>query len=371
MSNPVYFIDFRATYKENVLCKLARLLQTAGLSDVIRPRDLVAVKLHFGEQGNTAGIRPIFLRQIAARIKERGAVPFLTDCNTLYVGGRGDAPHHLVTAIQNGFAYAVAGTPLIIADGLRGSSETPVDVNLNRFQTVYLGADIVAADALVAVTHFKGHALCGFGGSLKNIGMGCASRRGKLAQHSGLAPKIKSRRCVGCGECLLRCAHGAITMVAGKARIDPGSCVGCGQCVLACDHHAAQVRWERSISVFHENMVEYAAGVLQTKRKKVLCVNFIMDVTPACDCEPYNDAAIVRDVGVLAATDPVAVDQAAADLVNAESALPGSRLADDETAARPGGDKFKGLYPKVDWQGQLRYAQQLGLGSRHYELVTL
>jgi len=368
MKSSVYYIDLRAAYKENLIEKIGRLLETAGLSKTVRGSDLVAVKLHFGELGNTAFLRPVFLRKIVETVKGVGGYPFLTDSNTLYAGARGDSPHHITTAIQNGFAYAAVGAPIIIADGLRGRSETPVVINKERFKRVYIGAEIARADSLIAVAHFTGHDFAGFGGTIKNLGMGCASRRGKMAQHSGVAPKVKLKKCIGCGDCIVHCSPRALSLVEKKASINPGKCTGCGECYLICQTGAIRIKHNRSIPVFMENMVEYTFGVLKGKKNRALFLNFITDVSPACDCMPYNDAPIVRDIGVVAATDPVAIDQASADLVNQELALPGSCL--DENI-KPGADKFKSLYPRVDWPHQLDYAERLGLGKRDYELVAI
>jgi len=367
MNSKVYFIDMRATVKENFIAKIGRLLDAAGIADIIGERDLTAVKLHFGEQGNAAFIRPVYLRQVVQTIKQAGGIPFLTDANTLYAGTRSDSPHHLITAIRNGFAYAVVEAPLIIADGLRGKNETAVPINQKRFESVYIGTDIVEADALVSVAHFKGHELSGFGGAIKNVGMGCASRKGKLAQHSTLSPAI-GEQCIGCGECQAHCSQKAISLVDEKARIDAEACIGCGECILICPNEAINVQWNQSIPIFLENMVEYTMGVLASKSGKALFINFITDVSPACDCYPANDAPIVKNIGVAASLDPVAIDQASVDLINAEPALAGTRL---QVNTEPGGDKFKGLYPKVDWPIQLEYAEKMGLGSRAYELVTL
>ncbi len=367
MQSKVYFIDMRATIKENFMAKIGRLMQTAGITDIIDPRDLTAVKIHFGEMGNAAFIRPVYLRKVIQVLKEAGGVPFLTDANTLYAGTRSDAPHHLTTAVQNGFAYAVVDAPLIIADGLRGKNETAVAVNQKRFESVYIGTDIVEADALVSVAHFKGHELSGFGGTIKNVGMGCASRKGKLAQHSTLSPGI-GEQCIGCGECLAHCSQKAISLVDDKAHIDRDACIGCGECILICPNEAIDVQWNQSIPVFLENMVEYTMGVLANKAGKAFFLNFITDVSPACDCYPANDAPIVKNIGVVASIDPVAIDQASVDLVNAEPALAGCRLTENTA---PGQDKFRGIYPKVDWEIQLDYAAQLGLGSRSYELVAV
>lgn len=364
----VYFIDLRAGFKENFLQKLNRLADTAGLSDVVKPRDLVAIKLHFGETGNTAFIRPIFIRRIVDALKAAGANPFLTDANTLYAGTRGNAPQHLSSAICNGFAFSVVGAPLVIADGLRGKSETPVVINQKRFKRVYIGSEIVRADALVSVAHFKCHELAGFGGTIKNVGMGCASRKGKMAQHSTLCPKVKKKKCIGCGDCAAHCAHRAILIRDSKANIRPDRCVGCGECILICPESAIDVRWNQSIPVFMENMVEYTLGVLKKKTGKALFLNFITNVTPACDCLPTSDAPIVPDVGVVASRDPVAIDQASADLVNQQRGLKGSRL---KTGLKAGADKFKAVYPEVDWERQLDYAEQIGLGTRSYRLEKI
>jgi uncharacterized Fe-S center protein len=364
----VYFMDLRATPRENLFGKLGRLLDAAGLSETFKARDLVAVKLHFGELGNAAFIRPIFLRKIVEKIKSHGGKPFLTDANTLYAGSRGDSPTHLTTAIQNGFAYAVADAPLIIADGLRGRTETAVSIDGKRYKEVYIGSEIVQADTIISVAHFKGHELSGFGGAIKNLGMGCASRRGKLAQHSGVSPKVNIKKCIGCGECEDHCSQYAISVADEKAGIDQEKCIGCGECILICPNSAIDIQWEKAIPVFLEKMVEYTAGVMKGKENKLLNVNFITDVSPACDCYGHNDAPIVRNIGVVASTDPIAIDQASVDLVNAEAALPGSCL---EANVKPGEDKFMGVYPKVDWKIQLAYAEQLGLGSREYELVKI
>jgi uncharacterized protein len=365
MTSLVHFIDFRSSIKENIFSKLNRLLVTAGINDRVKKRDLVAVKLHFGELGNTAFIRPVYIRQIVHSVKSNGAFPFLTDANTLYAGTRGDSVHHLITATQNGFSYSVVEAPLIIADGLRGRSESAVTINQKNFKKVYIGTEIVNADALISVAHFKGHELSGFGGTIKNIGMGCASRRGKMEQHSNVAPKIIKKKCVACGECVLHCAQKAITLIEEKAEIDRQKCIGCGECILVCATEAVQIQWSQSIPVFLENMVEYAYGVLKDKAGKTLFINFINSVSPACDCYPYNDAPIVRDIGIVAATDPVAIDQASVDLVNRESSLPHTC---QQTNTGVGEDKFKGIYPNVEWRLQLDFAEQIGLGSKNYEL---
>jgi uncharacterized protein len=368
MASTIYKMDLRASYQESLLAKLGQLIMSAGVSQMISPRDLVAVKLHFGEPGNVAFIRPVFLQTIVSAIREAGGKPFLTDTNTLYVGHRTVAPDHITAAIKNGFSYSVVEAPIIIADGLKGTNDIEVSVSQKQFDKVHIAADIIHADALVSLAHFKGHELSGFGGSLKNIGMGCASRKGKLAQHSGVAPKVKRKRCVGCGDCIENCSQQAISLKDETAQIEPERCIGCGECIMVCPNGAIQVQWNPSTLEFQEKMMEYAYGALKDKQGKLLFINFITDVSPACDCAPANDAPIVRDIGVLASTDPVALDQASVDLVNKESALPGSCLTDHLLS---GEDKFKGVYPKIDWSIQLEYAERLGIGSRSYTIKEI
>ncbi|MCG2753995.1 MAG: DUF362 domain-containing protein [Desulfobacteraceae bacterium] len=368
MKSKVYFIDLRADYKENLLQKIARLLKTAGISKIIKKRDLVAVKLHFGESGNTAFIRPVYIRKIVETLKEIGSIPFLTDCNTLYAGTRSDAPSHHITAISNGFAYSVVDAPIVIADGLRGQSETCIKINQKNFNKVYIGSEIIHADSLLSAAHFKGHELSGFGGTIKNLGMGCASRRGKLAQHSTVAPKVKRKKCAGCGDCTAHCSQHAISLIKEKAVIDPKKCIGCGECIIICSNNAIQIQWNQDIPVFMENMVEYTMGVLKNKKGRALFLNFITDVSPACDCIAHNDAPIVRNIGIVASKDAVAIDQASVDLVNKERALEGSCL---KTNTKPGQDKFREIYPNINWEIQLDYAEKIGLGNRTYDLVLI
>lgn len=369
MTADVHFIDLEATARENLPQKLSRLIKTAGLADIAGKNDLTAVKIHFGEQGNTAYIRPVFIRQVLKTIKEQGAAPFLTDANTLYVGTRSNSVSHIRTAVENGFSYSsMDATPIIIADGLRGKNETAVEVNQKNCSRVYIGSEIIHADALVSVAHFKGHELSGFGGTLKNLGMGCASRRGKLDQHSNVTPKIKRKTCIGCRECEKHCPAGAIYLESRKAHIDKTLCIGCAECIVRCPTGSVNINWNQTVPVFLEKMMEYTLGVLKNKEKKGLFINFVTDIAPKCDCLSYSESPIVNNVGILASHDPVAVDQAAADLVNQQPGLPGTVL---ETNHQPGEDKFKGLYPSVDWEHQLVYAEKLSLGTRKYNLIKL
>ncbi len=366
MPSNVYYADMRASHRQNLLAKLGILLDRIELEKKVKPRDLVAIKVHFGEKGNTSFIRPVFFRVIVDRVKELGGKPFLTDANTLYVGTRSDSISHLTTAMENGFSYASVGAPIIIADGLRGQSYREVEINGNLLKTVAVGEDIAEADVFISVAHFKGHELSGFGGSIKNTGMGCASRKGKLQQHSSLSPKVNGKSCVGCGDCVKNCAQHAISMKNKKSYIDVDKCVGCGECILICPEQAIQIQWSEPPENFQKKMVEYTKGVLAGKEKKSAFINFLTQVSPACDCYGHCDAPIVADVGITASSDIVALDQASVDLVNKAHPLAGSCVGPD-----CGQDKFRAVYPKIDWTVQLRYAEEMGLGSREYTLLGL
>jgi len=365
MSN-VYFADMRASHKENLFDKITRLLSLCNLEQRIHEGDLTAVKLHFGEKGNSAFIRPIFARRVVDELKKRGARPFLTDSSTLYPGERKEAVSALACAIENGFAFAVVNAPLIISDGLRGVTETAVAIEGELLQEVYIGTEIVEADALVVLSHFKGHELTGFGGAIKNLGMGCASRRGKLVQHSTVAPRVSAKSCTGCGICIRACAHDAISIADGKAVIDQARCAGCSRCITVCPAKAVNIQWNEATDLLMKKMAEYATGAVANKREKMLYLNFITQVSPACDCYGHCDAPIVNDIGICASIDPVALDQACVDLVNNARGNQGTAL---KTGHEPGGDKFRGCWPEIPWQVQLEHAEKVGLGSRHYELI--
>jgi len=364
----VYFADMRAGHKENLFDKITKLLALTGLSQHVAEGDLTAVKIHFGEKGNHAFIRPIFARRVVEEIKKLGARPFLTDSSTLYPGERKEAVSALTCAIENGFGYACVGAPLIISDGLRGVTETEVAVEGELLDKVFIGTEIVEADSLVCLTHFKCHELTGFGGAIKNLGMGCASRKGKLVQHSTVAPKVAEKYCTGCGVCLKACAHDAISIIEGKAVIDPELCAGCSRCITVCSVKAINIQWNEAADLVMKKMAEYAKGAVTGKEARMVYLSFITQVSPACDCYGHADAPIVNDIGICASTDPVAIDQACADLVNGARGNEGSAL---QTGHEPGGDKFRGVYPEIPWEVQLEHGERVGLGTRKYELVRI
>ena len=377
MKSPVFFSDLKVESGETLLDKVDVLLDRTDLKGKIREKDLVAIKLHFGEKGNTAIVQPIFLRRIVDRVKQYQGKPFLTDTNTLYRGMRQEAVSHLTNAYQHGFTYSAIDAPLLIADGLRGNSVVKVTIDKPLFKTVSIAHDIYMADALISVAHFTGHELCGFAATLKNLGMGCASREGKLSQHSNISPQVKGKKCKGCERCLSWCAQEAISMLPPQVKvatkksiafIDSIKCTGCGECIPICPSGAIQIQWNESIPIFQKKMVEYAYGAVQKKKGKTLYINFLTQISPACDCWGHSDTPIVNDVGILSSEDPVAIDQASVDLVNREAGNRSSKLSG---AWEPGENKFQAIYPEVDWTIQLAYAQEIGLGTREYELIKI
>ncbi len=368
MKTAVYFADMRTSHHENLMGKIGRLLEKADLQGRLNNGDLVAVKIHFGERGNHTFVRPIFVRRVVEEIKRWGGMPFLTDSSTLYPGERKEAVSALTCAIENGFAYAVVNAPLIMLDGLRGQTAVEVPIPGELLKKVSIGSEIIEADALVTVTHFKCHELTGFGGALKNLGMGCSSRSGKMVQHSTVAPKVAEKFCNGCGGCLKACAHEAIAMIEGKAKIDPEQCVGCSRCITACQQKAITIQWNEASDLVMQKMAEHALGAVAGKGHKTVYLNFITQVSPACDCYGHADAPIVNDIGICASTDPVALDQACADLVNNARGNADTAL---KSGHEPGGDKFRGVYPDIDWEVQLEHAEKIGLGSRAYDLIKI
>ncbi|HEC83339.1 MAG TPA: DUF362 domain-containing protein [Firmicutes bacterium] len=362
----VYFVDMRSTATNSQIARLKKSLHKAGVDSLASKGELLAIKVHFGELGCTSYIRPIYLKTIIDVVTQSGCLAFLTDTNTLYVGTRSNTVEHIKTAVANGFSYASMGIPIIIADGLKGANYEPVRIEGSALGEVKIASDIVNADALLVVSHVKGHELTGLGGALKNLGMGCGSRAGKLEMHSGMEPRITDA-CTGCSRCVKWCPAGAIKVTRKRARIDSTRCIGCAECIVVCPFGAIKVNWKWDARFVQERMVEYAAGAMKGKRGRIGFVNFVMDISPQCDCYGFSDASIVPDVGILVSKDPVAIDQASADLINQQVGIPETAV----TSLRAGSDKLKNIHPDVDWRIQITYAEKLGLGTSHYQLVKL
>jgi hypothetical protein len=322
----------------------------------IKENSFVALKIHFGEIGNTAYLKPENVRPLIDKVRAFKALPFLTDANTLYKGTRSDAVNHLLTAYKHGYDFKDIGVPVIIADGLTGKESIQVPVNLKHFKEVKIAASACHADSIIVLTHFKGHELTGFGGSLKNVGMGLGSRAGKQMMHADVRPEVNKEKCTACGCCIKWCPTSAIKLMHKKAEIDKSKCIGCGECIASCNFGAIAISWAGSPASVQEKMVEYFYGVWKDKKDKMVFFNFLTDISPNCDCYGWNDPPIAPDIGLLASYDPVAIDQASVDLVNDRS---GSK------------DKFREIYPDVDWSSQLSYAESIGIGRRNYELTEI
>ena len=367
----VYFTNLRTTPRSNLLDKMERLIKKAGILTMDFEKKFVAIKIHFGEPGNMSYLRPNYAARLANFLREDGAKPFLTDSNTLYSGGRSNAVDHIKSAMENGYNPISAQCPVIIADGLKGTDYREIEINGKYCKAPKIGAAIVDADVIISMTHFKGHEQTGFGGALKNIGMGSASVGGKLELHSSSKPVIDVENCVGCKICVTHCAHEAIKLNVDEiAVINYSKCIGCGQCVALCQYDSAVLDDNDTSEVLNGKIAEYTKAVLNGKPH--FHVSFIMNVSPECDCWNHNDAAIVPDIGIAASLDPVALDRACADLVLKAPILPGSKLADScKGDNHEHVDKFHIIHPNTNWRSGLDYAEEIGLGTQNYELIEI
>jgi uncharacterized protein len=367
MVSKVYFTDFTSrNIEDNKINKVRKLYDAANFQNMLEEEDIVAVKLHFGEEGNDAYINPVFVRQIVDKIISAGSKPFITDTNTLYYGSRHNSQDHIRTAILHGFDYAVSGAPLIIADGLRGDHWKHVQINQKNIEKVKIAGDILSSDSMVVLSHFKGHDMAGFGGAIKNLAMGCAAAPGKIEQHECMKPNILEG-CTLCENCVDSCPESAINLSETGAFMDYDRCIGCNNCISACPQSLIKLDMN-TIDEFIERMTEYALGSVKNKNGKTGYINFLMNITPECDCLPWSDRPIVPDIGILASHDPVALDSACYDLVNKQKGFENSVLHHNHDKGK---DKFRGLWKKVDGHKQLKYGQEIGLGHIKYDLIKL
>jgi len=365
----VYFTDFRARPGLNLLQKLEKLCRAAGLETIDFENKYAAIKIHFGEPGNLAYLRPNYAKVIVDMIKAQGGKVFLTDCNTLYVGRRKNALDHMDAAYENGFSPFSTGCQIIIADGLKGTDETLVPIDGEYVHEAKIGRAIMDADIIISLNHFKGHECTGFGGALKNLGMGCGSRAGKMEMHSSGKPFVGTEDCVGCGACRKTCAHDAITITDRKASIDHDKCVGCGRCIGICPTDAVHSPDDEANDILNCKIAEYALAVV--KDRPNFHISLIMDVSPNCDCHSENDAPIIPNVGMLASFDPVALDIACADLCNEQPVLHGSELDDQLHHHDCLHDHFNDTHPETNWRSCIAHAVKLGVGTDEYELIKL
>jgi uncharacterized Fe-S center protein len=362
----------RCKLDDSLLKKLDRLIEKAGIGQIDFKNKYVAVKIHFGEPGNLAFLRPNWAKVVIEKIKSLGGKPFLTDCNTLYVGRRNNALVHLDAATENGFNPLTTGCQNIIADGLKGTDDVEVSVNGGVYcKTARIGRAIMDADIIVSLNHFKGHEGAGYGGALKNLGMGCGSRAGKMAMHNNGKPLVNQSVCIGCRACAKQCNEQAISFGADKkAFINHEKCVGCGRCIGSCNYHAVESKWDSSSRALNSKIAEYSKAVVDGRPN--FHINIINQVSPYCDCHGESDAAIIPDVGLFASFDPVALDKSCIDAVNAAPAVKTSVLSEREQIhkdAKGNADHFTDIHPTTDWRHQISHAEKIGLGSGEYELI--
>lgn len=373
MKSKVFFTDFRTkAHGDGLPTKLKKLILKAGIADLDMEGKFVAIKLHFGELGNISYLRPNYARAVVDVVKQLGGKPFLTDCNTMYPGSRKNALEHLYCAWENGFTPLTVGCPILIGDGLKGTDDVDVIVEGGQYvKAAKIGRAIMDADIFISLNHFKGHEMTGFGGAIKNIGMGCGSRAGKTEQHSGGQPHIDEELCRGCRKCMAQCANEGLWFdePSRKMKVNYQKCVGCGRCLGACNFDAISFENEQAPQMLNRRMAEYAKAVVAGRPH--FHISLVVDVSPNCDCHAENDAPILPNIGMFASADPLALDQACADACLAATPMPGSQLYDRMHAHDfcDHHDHFKNSTPESEWRSCLEHAEAIGLGSREYELI--
>jgi uncharacterized Fe-S center protein len=366
-TSKVYFTDFSATANCNLLQKLEKLVKKARIETIDFNNKFTAIKIHFGEPGNISYLRPNYAKVIVNLVQKQGGKAFLTDCNTLYVGRRKNALDHLDSAYENGFNPFATDCHVIIADGLKGTDEALVPIQGDYVKEAKIGRAIMDADIFISLTHFKGHESTGFGGALKNIGMGCGSRAGKMEMHNSGKPNVDTDYCKSCGVCIKNCAHSAITFNENnKAGIDHNLCVGCGRCIGACNYDAVNPWGDQANDLLNYKIAEYTYAVV--KERPHFHISLVVDVSPNCDCHSENDVPLVPNVGMFASFDPVALDVACADAVNGQPIISNSALA---RMKHTHNDHFTNLHPDTNWKSCIDHAVKIGLGNKEYELITI
>jgi len=369
MTSKVYFTDMSTNDRNNLLDKVNSLMDAAGFDEIDMKQKYVAIKLHFGEYGNLSYPKPQYVRVIADRVRKNGGIPFMTDCNTLYVGMRKDAVEHLHCAELNGFNSVTTGCQTIIGDGLKGSDDVEIPIeNGVHCETAKIGRAIADADIIITLNHFKGHEITGFGGAMKNLGMGCASRRGKMELHTSGKPAINADKCMGCRKCSSVCAHDALQMDGRKMTLDGSRCVGCGRCIAMCPFDAIYSQFDEKMDIVNAKIVEYTKAVIAGKPN--FHITLITDVSPLCDCHTHNDMPIIPNVGIMASYDPVALDLASIEMAQKQPMIPGSVLYRESDGSKPK-DIFAIVNKGTHWQSHFEHAERIGMGDGSYEIVRV
>lgn len=367
----VYFTDFRVIQDGGIEAKLKKLCKKAGMGDIDFTQKFTAIKIHFGEDGNLSFLRPDYARAVAELVKEFGGKPFLTDCNTLYPGSRKNAVDHLDVAQKHGFNSMSTGCQIIIGDGLKGTDEVDVPVRNGEYcKTAHIGRAVMDADIFISLAHFKGHEATGFGGAIKNIGMGCGSRAGKMDQHNSGKPVVAEEACKGCKICAKECGSDAITYENKKAHINQDLCKGCGRCIGACNFDAIYNPNSSANIDLDCKMAEYTQAVCDGR--PCFHINIIRDVSPWCDCHAYNDAPLIPNVGMACSFDPVALDQACSDMCMQAERFKDTQIGDRiKKGYTPTKDLWRDSTPESVWDMSLVHGEKIGLGTREYELIKM
>jgi uncharacterized Fe-S center protein len=336
--------------------KARKLFKASGFAKCFNENDFTAVKVHVGEDGNTTHVKAPYIKGLVDELLELNTKPFVTDTTTLYVGRRHNAVDHTILATEHGFSMDGLGIPFIVPDGLSGTAETVVKINGEINKEVFIAYDITKCQSILSVAHVTGHVAAGLGATLKTLGMGCASKKGKLTQHAAVKLKI-SDDCTRCGVCYNNCPADAITLDDVKAHINQDRCIGCAECMAVCRFGAVTCNWGRETEVLQKSIAEHALGALKGKEKKATFFNFLLSITKDCDCfDIPNMRKIVEDIGIMASTDPVAVDKAALDMVENRSGKKLTELLGND---------------QIDTNCQIEHGESIGLGSSSYELIEI
>ncbi|MDF2500154.1 MAG: quinol dehydrogenase rane component [Anaerosporomusa subterranea] len=356
MSSKVYFLPVANGLSiQQQADAMKTIYQASGADQVFDAQDFVAIKLHVGEKKNTTHVKPELIRELVEKVKAKGGLAFLTETSTLYKGERENAVKHLLHAHKHGFGIDGVGAPFIMSDGLTGTSEQEVVIHGELHESVKVAREVVGADALFVVSHPTGHPAAGLGACLKNLGMGLASRMGKMRQHSAMSPEIIEKTCKYCQKCIQWCPENAIIEKNGKAYIETEKCIGCGECLAVCRFDAVSYDWGAESGYMQKSMAEHAYGTIKNKQGKSFFFNVLIDMTKDCDCFSVNQKKFIPDIGILASADPVAIDRATLDLT---AQVNGKTLAEM-------------AYKHHDATIQINHAAKIGMGSLQYELITV